>query len=122
MPLSPSDLIRKAANHLQEVGLKKGSFSNTKKASRVGDDSPVCGVGALKWAATGHTRVEVRGQGQREFLIAWQSMNKAAVEEDPSIPLDSDSFMTYNDDEDTTTEDVLRVMAYAAQLAEDSNG
>ena len=120
MPLSPSDLIRKAAAHLREVGLKKGSFSHIDRKSFDKDGSPVCGVGALKWAATGSPKFEVRYQGTREFIIAWNCMNKAAAQEDPTIPLDSDSFMTYNDDEDTTKDDVLYVMEQAAILAENS--
>lgn len=121
MPLSPSELIRKAASHLSEVGLKKGSFANTRWAHRVGNDSPVCGIGALKWAMTGDANwiVSRSHTGHREFIIAWQCMNRAAVEEDPSIPLDTDAFMTFNDDENTTKYDVLPVMERAAALAEE---
>lgn len=118
--MKPTELIRKAAIHLREVGLKKGSLSHSdRRLDR--DKSPVCGVGALKWVATGNPYwvMSKHFSGYREFLFAWRCMNQAAVEQDPSIPLDTDSFMTYNDDEETTTDDVLLVMERAAQLAED---
>lgn len=119
--MHPADLIRKAAAHLNEVGLKKGSFTYKDRKQIDKDKSPVCGVGALKWAATGHPCYQVRpGQFHyNEYLLAWNYMNQAAAEEDYSIPLDSDSFMVYNDDEDTTKTDVLSVMYKAAQLAEE---
>lgn len=122
MPLDPATLIRKAASHLAEVGLKKGSLSHNDRHCFDRDKSPVCGVGALKWAATGNPKWVVKrsDSGFWEFTTAWKFMNRAAAEEDPSIPLDTDAFMTYNDDDDTSTEDVLSVMERAAQLAEES--
>lgn len=72
-------------------------------------------------AATGDPNwvVSRSHSGFREFTFAWQCLNKAAVEQDPSIPYNTESFMVYNDDEDTTKDDVLAVMERAAELAED---
>lgn len=118
--MTPADLIRLAADHLEEVGLKRGSFTHT---GMRGDQTqmPVCGIGALKWAATGNpTWVPAAHNGEKYylFLSAWQFMNKAALHEDPWLPEGPDTFMMYNDDEDNDIIDVLRVMRAAADLAE----
>ena len=62
-----------------------------------------------------HFPIPTSHPGYRDFVLVINKMNEAACREDVTIPPGPDAFMMFNDDPDTTKDDVIRVMREAAE-------